>query len=83
LESIPALDAYDVLNAARQTKFANDFEKSVRSKGSDDCYHNEAIDFRKALAGAVQSPQPDERADNLAKVKKFLKTMNGSVLPPP
>ena len=83
LENFKAVDAFEVLNAARQNFFTKDFEKSGDSKGSDDYYHNQAMDFRQALAAAVQSPKPTERADSLALVKKFLKTMNGSSLPPP
>jgi len=77
------VDAFEVLNAARQNFFTKDFEKSGDSKGSDDYYHNQAMDFRQALALAVQSPKPAERAGSLEKVKQFLQKMNGSSLPPP
>ncbi len=76
MENIHFTDAFNVLNAARQNYFTKDFEKSIDSKGRDDYYHNEAMTFRQALAGAAQPA-------NLALVKKFLNIMNGSVLPPP
>jgi hypothetical protein len=70
------------LHAARKIFFTKDFQNSIHSKGSGDHYHQAAMDFRVALNDAVRGPVP-ARASNIAKVKEFLKSMNGSMLPEP